>query len=222
MKAKVIMILFLFLMISTICSLGLTRQVQNWKEQLKNDPENKELLLRLGRHYHNMTGEGKNKEAVRKADQYLSDLLKIDPTGSIALVYYGSVQTMKARHGASPWESMELLKKGFSCMDKAVTINGENPEIRLIRGINSTSVPEDFGRLFLALNDFNAIDEMKSNRHLDFGKEFWLPFYFYYGLALERGNNQEEAKIKLQRVFDIDPGSEYAQRAGKLLDKRKN
>ena len=222
MKAKVVLILFFFLMISTICSLALTSQVQNWKEQLKNDPENKELLLRLARHYHNMTEEGENRQALRKADQYLRDLLEIDPTHSIALVYYGSVQTMKARHGASPWESMELLKKGFSCMDKAVTIDPENPEIRLIRGINSTCVPKDFGRLFLALNDFNAIDEMKSNRQFDFGDEFWLPFYFYYGLALERGNNQEEAKIKLQKVVDIDPGSEYAQRAGKLLDKRKN
>lgn len=222
MKVKAILILILFLMISTICSFGLTRQVQNWKEQLKNDPENKELLFRLGRHYHNMAGEGENRGAVRKADQYLKDLLEIDPTDSIALVYYGSVQTMKAHHGSSPWESMELLKKGFSCIDKAVTIDPENPEIRLIRGINSTCVPENFGRLFLALNDFNAIDEMKNNKHLDLGKEFWLPFYFYYGLALERGNNQEEAKIKLQKVVDIDPGSEYARRAGKLLDKRKN
>ena len=219
MKAKVIMISILFQMFSTICSLSLTGQVQSWKEQLKNDPENKELLLRLGRHYHNMAGEGENWGAVRKADQYLKDLLKIDPTDSIALVYYSSVQTMKARKGSSSWESMELLKKGFSCMDKAVTIDGENPEIRLIRGINSTCVPEDFGRLFLALNDFKAIDEMKGSRLLDLGNEFLLPFYFYYGLALEKGNKSEEAKIKLQKVIDIDPASEYAQRAGRLLDK---
>lgn len=43
-------------------------QVSEWEDQLKRDPANKELLLNLGKYYHDLGGMEEDKRAVKKAE----------------------------------------------------------------------------------------------------------------------------------------------------------
>ncbi|MBN2395184.1 MAG: hypothetical protein JXC36_01835 [Candidatus Atribacteria bacterium] len=130
-----------------LSSTNLSAQIPQWEKQLKSDPTNIELLLKLGKAYHDVAGEKEDKEAVKKAEKYLSKLLAIEPGNAPAMVYYGSVLTMKARETFFPWDKMKYMKKGFAEMDSAVAIDPDAPEVRLIRAINATSVPKMFHRL---------------------------------------------------------------------------
>lgn len=143
--------IFLLLFLS---STNLSAQIPQWENQLKSDPTNIELLLKLGKAYHDLAGENEDKAAVKKAEGYLSKLLAIEPGNAPAMVYYGSVLTMKAREAFFPWEKMKYMKKGFVQMDSAVALDPDEPEVRLIRAINSTSVPKMFHRLKMAFSDF--------------------------------------------------------------------
>jgi len=146
--------IFLLLILS---SKNLSAQITQWEKQLKSDPSNTELLLKLGKAYHDVAGENEDKEAVKKAEKYLSKLLEIEPGNALAMVYYGSVLTMKARDAFFPWEKMKYMKKGFGKMDSAVALDPDEPEVRLIRAINSTLVPKMFNRLKMALSDFKDV-----------------------------------------------------------------
>ena len=42
-------------------------------------------------------------------------------------------------------------------MDSAVALDPDEPEVRLIRAVNSTSVPKMFNRLKMAVADFKDV-----------------------------------------------------------------
>ena len=209
-----LILLFLFGLISS-----LPGQVAEWENQLKKDPDNRELLLNLGKHYHNFGGTKENKDAVRKAEKYLFKLLEMEPENCIALVYYGSVLTMKARDAFFPWDKLKWVKKGISRMDEAVTLESDNPEVRFIRGVNSATMPKMMSRLSVALEDFVHIEKLNREKPLNMTKKFWLPYYYNYGLALYKNKEFEAAKEKYLKTIDVDPESDYAGYARRDLKK---
>lgn len=194
-------------------------QADEWESRLEKYPENKTLLLNLGKYYHDIGGSQQDKKAVNKAEKYLSHFLTIDSKHGLALVYYGSVLTMKARDAFFPWDKMKYVKKGISRMDKAIFFEPDNPEVRLIRGINSTSMPAMFNRLSLALEDFNQIEKLLQEKPLSRTENFWLPYYYNYGLALCMEEKYEKAREKFLKTVEIDPDSDYASYARRDLKK---
>lgn len=206
-----------------LLNLGLTGalrgQVSEWEDQLRNDPANKELLLNLGKHYHDLGGMEEDRSAVKKAEKYLSALLEIDSKNHVAMVYYGSVLTMKARDAFLPWDKLKYIKKGIVRMDKAVLFEPDNPEVRLIRGINSVSMPKRMDRLPVALEDFRTIEKLHREKRLDMTKKFWLPYYYNFGLALSMNEEFEAAKEKFLKAISTDPESDYAGYARRDLKK---
>jgi len=211
-KIKIISVLTIFFLSLLLLTSVLDGQVDKWEEQLKSSPDNQELLLNLGRYYHDAASEG-NGISLSRAEEYLSKLLDLDPDNALALVYFGSALTMKARDAGSPWEAMEYLESGFSKMDKAVILAPNEAEVRLLRGINSLHIPEEFQRLYLALEDFLALEELILTSDQDWGNEFLLPYNFYFGEALAKNGKNNEALSKWEKVCSLDPQSEFAQLA---------
>ena len=92
-------------------------QVSQWENMLNKDPQNTEVLLKLGKHFHDLGGNG-DKKAAKKSVQYLRRLLELEPRNSVAMVYYGSGLTMRARDMFFPWDKMKYMKKGMVQMDE--------------------------------------------------------------------------------------------------------
>ncbi len=194
-------------------------QADEWERQIEQDPENKTLLLKLGKYYHDIGGSQEDKHAVNKAEKYLCQFLNLDSKHGLALVYYGSVLTMKARDAFFPWDKMKYVKKGISRMDKAVYFEPDNPEVRLIRGINSISLPSMFNRFSCGLEDFKHIEQLDKEKTLDMTKKFWFPYYFNYGLALWKIEKYAEAREKFLNIIHINPNSDYAVSAREYVEK---
>lgn len=200
---------------------NLFAQIPHWEKQLEADPNNTELLLKLGKAYHDLAGVEGDEDAVAQAENYLSKLMKLAPQNAVALVYYGSVLTMKARDAFLPWEKMKYMKQGFAAMDSAVALDPQSPEVRLIRANNGTSVPKMFHRLKTALADYQFIEAMQLEKSGAMPNKFWLPYYYYFGLALMKDEQFQEAKVKFNKVLEIDANSDYAQNARQQLEKIK-
>ena len=214
-------ILNIFLLI-ILFSGNLSAQIPQWEKQIENDPSNKELLIKLGKAYHDLAGENEDNEAVKKAEKYLSKLLEIEPNHALAMAYYGSVLTMKARDAFFPWEKMKYMKKGFARMDSAVVLDHDEPEVRLIRAINGTLVPKMFNRLKLALSDFNYIAGLEKEKLDEMTNKFWLPYYFYFGLALEKDEQLQAAREKFAKVIELDSNADLANKVRQQLENMKN
>ncbi len=222
MRNKICSFIPMIFLVIILFSENLSAQIPQWEKQLKTNLTNKELLLKLGKAYHDLGGEKEDKEAVKKAEKYLSKLLEIEPNNALVIVYYGSVLTMKARDAFLPWKKMKYMKKGFAKMDCAVALDLAEPEVRLIRAINSTSVPKMFNRLKIALSDFKYIEELQKEKLKDITNKFWLPYYFYFGLALEKNEKLQAAREKFIRVIELDLNAELANKARQQLEKMKD
>lgn len=221
MKTAIPIIMIISISLLFRSSGNLPAQIPQWENQLKSDPTNTELLLQLGKAYHDLAGENEDKAAAKKAEKYLLKLLAIEPGNAPAIVYYGSVLTMKAREAFFPWDKMKYMKKGFAKMDSAVALDPGEPEVRLIRAINSTSVPKMFHRLNMALSDFNYIEGLEQEKLDEMTNKFWLPYYFYFGLALEKDEQLEPAREKFAQVIELDSTADLANKARQQLEKIK-
>lgn len=219
-KSIKIFLIFTFILI-LINSMHISAQVNEWENKLKKDPENREILLNLGRHYHRIGGDSNNSDAVEKAEEYLSKLIEIDSKNAAGLVYLGSTLTMRALHTSSQDVQLEFVTKGFARMDKAVYFEPDNFEVRLIRGINSTYIPEMMGRLSIALEDFKHIEKLIGEKDLKLEKETLQQYYFHYGLALVKNFENEAAKKMFIRTSQINPDSPLAKSAERELQKIK-
>lgn len=194
-------------------------QIPLGRQTIAPDTSNVQWLLERGKAYHDLGEERREKANVEKAEGYLLRVLEMDRGNAVAWVYYGSVLTMKAQIAFLPWEKMDFMKRGFALMDSAVTLAPEDPEVRLIRAINSTSVPGFFNRLKVALEDYQCIEDLVHTRQLNPPDKFWLPYYFYYGAALQQARQPEKARMQFLKVAAIDPHSPLAVRAQRELER---
>ena len=209
--------IFMILQI-TFNSQAAIAQVNQWEEQVKSEPDNRQLLFELGKYWHNVGGVKEDKEAVIKAEHYLERLIEINNENSLALVYYGSIITMKARDAVF-WNKIKFVKQGIEQMDKAVRLDPDNLEVRLVRGSNSVAMPKMMNRLSVALTDFKHIEKLDNEKQLKLSDKY-LPQYFYnYGLALFNDQEYKEAREKYLKTVEFDPDSDYSNHARCALKK---
>jgi len=214
-----IVIVFTVLVLALLLAGGQT--AEDWEKQLKKSPDERELLLKLGRFHHDQAGLEDRADAVEKAEKHLSRLLSLEPENAAALVYMGSVLTIKARASAPSMESLEYLNQGFSMMDRAVLLSPENLEIRLVRGVNGVHVPAEFGRGDLALEDFRAIEKLLAGASRPPDPRFLLTYNFFYGTFLAGRGEMAAAEPRLKKVIELGPDSPLAAQARTILEERR-
>ncbi|MBN1938653.1 MAG: hypothetical protein JW843_03640 [Candidatus Aminicenantes bacterium] len=218
MAKKTILIAGLILA-SILAAFG--QSVDDLEDRLKKDPDNKEILLALGRIYHDRAGLEGQSGAEEKAEKHLRRLLEIDPDNASAMVNMGSVLTIQAGNLGESMEALDLLNRGFALMDRAVLLAPRNPEIRLVRAVNSLLVPEIFGRNGLVLGDFEAIQTILAGFGGKMPSDFLLTYHFYYGTALAGTARNKEAEDHFKKVIELAPGSSYAAQAKKRLGEKR-
>lgn len=218
MAKKTILIAGLILA-SILAAFG--QSVEDLERSLKKDPDNKAVLNALGRIYHDRAGLEGQSGAAEKAERFLRRFLELEPDDSSAMANLGSVLTIQAGNMGENMEALDLLNQGFTLMDKAVFLAPKNPEVRLVRAINSLLVPEIFGRLELAGEDFKAIEAVLAEPGRKMPTEILLPYHFYYGAMLAGTEMTGEAKIHFNKVIELAPDSMLAAQAKRRLEEKR-
>ena len=87
---------------------------------IKNDDQNIEAMFGLAKIYYNMVSLEENDDAMERAEELLTAILKKKTDHAEAMVYYGSLLTLKGRGAFWPWKKLSYVEEGCEIMDKAM------------------------------------------------------------------------------------------------------
>ena len=104
-------------------------------------------------------GLGGDKIAVEQCIEKLESVVKDQPTNQLARVYLGSAYTLRSRDLGFGPRKLEALKQGLTMMDEAVAAASEEPKVRLVRALTTSSLPAIFGRRASSRQDFQLLAE---------------------------------------------------------------
>lgn len=154
-----------------------------------------------------------NKEAVVQCIEQLEQVLEEQPQNQLARAYLGSAYTLRSRDLWIGPQKLESLRHGGALMDQAVAQAPLNPEVRLVRAINSLSLPRIFNRRKIAVEDFKLLVAQAAQPGLDPSQR--QAIYYYAGLAQET----ESQSVELwNKGLEIDPLSSLAQKIRSALN----
>ena len=196
---------------------GISLAQDNTKDleaKLKQNPNDTETLMKLGKIYHD-EGVAGNEDAVEKGFDCFDNVLHSDRSNALAMAYRGSLWTLRARGAWWPFTKMSDVDKGVDDMDKAVDLAPDNIGVRIVRGINSVSLPSMFHRLPIALKDFDYL--LNNSRFAMFDPHLQATIYYWGGIANKNDGQSVKAKELLQKAVSADPNSDFGKRAANEL-----
>lgn len=186
-------------------------EIQSLEASSAKHPEDPGILLLLGQAYHDAAAANQ-KDAAAKSEKALRRVLSLNPTNAVARAYFGSALTLRARDAVFPPTKLSLAREGFREMDAAVAQGPDSVQSRLIRGLNSVSVPKIFDRLKLAEEDLGWIHEQTFHEGDYGGRPMRQRVALEYGRILSRLKNTDKARKVWQVGLELDPGSPLADR----------
>ena len=104
-------------------------------------------------------GVSGDKAAVEQCIEKLEAVLKDQPSNQLARAYLGSAYTLRSRDLGFGPRKLEALKHGLAMMDEAVAAAPEEPKVRLVRALTTSSLPAIFGRRASSRKDFALLAE---------------------------------------------------------------
>ena len=181
-------------------------EIENLESQLSREPDNVDLLFRVGRAYYRKGAEG-DKTAVEPARKKLEKALELDAKHALARVVLGSVYTLKARDAFLPNGKMKWARRGVETMDDAVASDPDSREVRWIRALNNFHMPSFMKREELVLKDLEWL--WSHRRELD-EKICPQQVASFYGRALAKEGHVREAREVWEEGLSFDPTSTEA------------
>src|SRR5262249_26896704 len=134
--------------------------VEYLKKQASADPNNRRLLLDLGRGYYALA-LGYDAGAIAEAEKLFDQILAAEPDNATALVYHGSLLGLKLGFRLVPPDrSLAALRQSNADLDRAVALAPDDLEVRGIRGYTSLYTPSFVGRDRIAVEDFSHIIQL--------------------------------------------------------------
>lgn len=137
----------------------LTRQIEVFQKQLKQNKDDYEAVKGLGIAFH-FKAEKNKKKFAPQAVAMLTRGYEKNKSDAEILCYLGSAVTMMAQTTWNPMKKMSYANRGTSLMDKAVRKAPDNVAVRMTRGYNSMNLPKFLKRERIALEDFEHLAKL--------------------------------------------------------------
>ena len=182
---------------------------------VKDDDKNIEAMLNLAIIYYNMVSKQENEEATERAEQLFKTILQIKKDHSEAMVYYGSLLTLKGRDAFLPWSKLSYVDEGCALMDEAVRLEPANVRLRIRRALNNIKLPDSFDRQAYYLEDFEFVRNHPAFN--TFKPDFQQQILFYSAIAYQKNNEPQKSREMFQSVIDINKDSALARRASEAM-----
>jgi len=179
------------------------------------DDQNIAAKIQLAKIYHDLVVEKENEEASDRAEELFESILKKKRDHAEALVYYGSLLTLKGRDAFLPWKKLSYVEDGCDEMDKAVQLDPKNITLRITRAMNNINLPDFFKRQAYYLEDFEFI-----RNHPAFGSfppVFQQQILFNSAKAFEKNDHPQKGVEMYKQVIAINKDSDFGKRANKAI-----
>lgn len=132
-----------------------SRQVN--QNQIKGEKQNWNELFNQALKLH-QRGVSGDQQASRKAYELLIEISSLAPRENIVQAYLGSTITLLGRDERNPEERIRKVMEGLKILDRAVSRDGSNIDIRILRSYVCFNLPHDiFHRASTAVEDFKYL-----------------------------------------------------------------
>lgn len=147
--------------------------------------------------------EAGNEDATRRLVAWLEQLTAEQPENGILLVYLGSAYTLASRDAFIGPGKLRYLMSGRDCMDRAVALRPDDPNVRFIRGINNYHLPTLFNRRSIARDDFRKLVDQLSKTPECLDALTSQAIYYYAGLCFSQLEEEQNARNSWQKGLDL-------------------
>lgn len=209
--------LLLLALVGWIASIGLVRAEDTYaadlsaaQAKLAAQPTNTTVLIALGKLCHNRaTKDGPDAgEALKLAQNYLHQLLKLNPHHAFGRALLGSATVITAKEAWLPTTKISRVRRGLAELDAAVKEAPEDENARFTRASNNLFLPDFFDRKAIVLADFAWLQERVDKGRFD--PEFRQYVCLYHGVALAKFGDRVKAEKIWMAGIAIDPKSKVA------------
>jgi hypothetical protein len=196
------------------------QQLSALQAQLAADPTNQALLFKLGDLCFD-EGAKDNREAVKLAEKYLSQLMEVNPKNARALALLGSTFTMKGRDALWPPTRMKWVREGIKKMDAAAAMAPDDAWVRFTRAFNNFHMPKFMERESIVEADFDWLWAQLESNPEGIDGETRQNIAFCQGTLLKRKGQKADAQAVWQKGVAVDPHSSIAQKMQEQMKKNK-
>lgn len=208
MKSSPLIALFLFLTSAIVTQASSTAPVsETYSHPLLNQIYEMHSLAESG-----------NEDATRRLVAWLEELTAEQPENGILLVYLGSAYTLASRDAFIGPGKLRYLMSGRDCMDRAVALRPEDPNVRFIRGINNYHLPTIFNRRSIARDDFRKLVDQLSQNPKCLDPLTSQAIYYYAGLCFAQLEEEKNARSSWQKGLDLKISGPLAAKITQELD----
>ena len=134
---------------------------------------------------------------------------------STAHSYFGFYLGMQAGRTTDFMEAGRLVGKSFEMLDKAVSLDPQNPIARYHRGLLGVNVPKFLGKMKTGIQDLGWLIETPDN----VSRDILLSAYEQLAQAYEKEEEREKAKLTWEKMIELAPGTDPAKKAEKSIAK---
>lgn len=157
-----------------------------------------------------MKGVEGDKEAVQKAYQSMEKVRKLTSNNNLVEAYYGGASALLARDIVDPLEKLKKATNGLKILDKSVTKDPENTEIRILRAYVCARIPEEFfHRSTIAIDDFNYLLSRYERDPGIFSKQMFWKILYDLGLVYKNVGKEQEARNTWKKLLSQTTDSNY-------------
>lgn len=158
---------------------------------------------------HDAGAEG-DKAAVIRAESYLREALRLEPTNAPAMALLGSVYTMKGRDSFWPTQQLRWVRDGNELMDRAVMAAPLDVRTRLIRVFNNAHMPDFLGRTEIVRADLAWLWEKTEKEPDRFTVSQRQQLALHWGRQLKRQHRTDQARSVWDQGRALDTNSPLA------------
>jgi tetratricopeptide (TPR) repeat protein len=162
--------------------------------------------------------EAENYQKSDKPDQaakVMEEAIGKYPDNSTAHSYFGLYLGMQAGRTTDFMEAGRLVGKAFEMLDKAVSLDPQNPIARYHRGVLSVNVPKFLGKMETGIQDLGSLIETPDK----VSEDILVSACEQLAQVYEKEEEREKAKLAWEKVIKLAPGTDLAKKAEKSIAK---
>ncbi len=139
------------------------------------------------------------------------------PDSSPVYGYFGLYLGMQAARATDFMEAGRLIGKAFEMLDKAVSLDPEDPIARYHRGLLGVNVPKFLGKMETGMQDLEFLIETPG----EVPKDILIAAYEQLAQAYEKEEEKERAKLTWQKLVELAPETDLAEKSIAKLSEEK-
>lgn len=154
---------------------------------------------------------------LSRAVEIMSEAVQKYPDKAAAYSYLGVYTGVQAGQTKDFMEAGKLVAKSFEMLDKAVSLDANDPIPRYHRGLMGVNIPEFLGKLDLGINDLEILIKMSKDSPQKVRTDLLIDSYLLLARGYQKKKETRKAILTLQQLIKLAPGTDSAKEAEKTI-----